>query len=80
MATPLSASITLAIDSGRTPPPLSTGEKDADLWRENYSICYCFYSTMALLTGDQGHFIMGCPAATLLSTGLSDEGECSQLW
>lgn len=35
---------------------------------------------MALLTLDQGHFIMGCPAATLLSTGLSDEGECSQLW
>lgn len=42
--------------------------------------CYCFSSTVALLTLVQGHFIMGCPAATMLSTGLTDEGECSQLW
>lgn len=35
---------------------------------------------MALLTLDQGHFIMGCPAATLLSAGLSDEAKRSQLW
>lgn len=42
--------------------------------------CYCFSSAMALLTLDQGHFIMGCPAATLLSTGLSDEAKRSQLW
>lgn len=35
---------------------------------------------MALLILDQGRFIMGCPAATLLSKGLTDEGECSQLW
>lgn len=34
----------------------------------------------ALLTPDQGHSIMGCPAATLLSTGLTDEGERSELW
>lgn len=29
--------------------------------------------------GDQGHFIMACPAATWLSTGMSDEGECGHL-
>lgn len=34
----------------------------------------------APLTPDQGHFIMGCPAATLLSTGLNDEGEHGELW
>lgn len=29
--------------------------------------------------GDQGHFIMACPAATWLSTGMSDEGERGHL-
>lgn len=37
--------------------------------------CYCFSSTLASLTLEQGHFIMGCPADTLPSKGLSDEGE-----
>lgn len=35
---------------------------------------------MAPLTPDQGHFIMACPAATLLSTSLNDEGERGELW
>lgn len=50
-------------------------EKKPTLWSIKASS-----GSAALLTPDQGHFIMGCPAATLLSTGLTDEGECSELW
>lgn len=87
MAVPPSTSITLAIDGGRTPcSPLSVGwlSTGKRCWPMEGKLltlgCYCFSSSMALLTPDQGHFIMGCPAATLLSTGLSDEVERSQLW
>lgn len=55
--------------------------KDADLRQENNSLWGVKASggTAAPLTPDQGHFIMGCPAATLLSTGLTDEGERGEL-